>query len=74
MRKLIIRIIPNAKKASIAEEEGRLKVYVTAPAVDGKANAALVLLLAEYLKVRKSDIEILRGEKSRNKIIGIKEH
>jgi uncharacterized protein len=73
MRKLNIRIIPNAKKASLSEEEGRLKVYVTAPAVDGKANAALILLLAEYLKVRKSDIEILRGEKSRNKVIGIKE-
>jgi uncharacterized protein (TIGR00251 family) len=73
MKKINIRIIPNARKAAIIEEEGRLKVHVTAPAVDGKANAALLLLLAEHLKVRKSDIEILRGEKSRNKVIGIKE-
>jgi uncharacterized protein len=73
MKKINIRIIPNARKAAIVEEEGRLKVHVTAPAVDGKANNALLLLLAEYLEVRKSDIEILRGEKSRNKVIGVKE-
>jgi uncharacterized protein len=74
MKKINIRIIPNARKTAIIEEEGRIKVYVTAPAVDGKANAALLILLAEYLEVRKSDIEILRGEKSRNKLIGIKEN
>jgi uncharacterized protein len=74
VKKLNIRIIPNARKTTIIEEEGRLKVYVTAPAVDGKANAALLILLSEYLEVRKSDIEILRGEKSRNKLIGIKEN
>jgi uncharacterized protein len=71
MRKINVRIVPNARKVTVTEEEDRLKVYVTAPAVDGKANAALILLLAKYFKVRKSDIEILRGEKSRDKVIGI---
>jgi uncharacterized protein (TIGR00251 family) len=71
MVKINIRIIPNARKTAVIEEDGRLKVYVTAPAVDGKANAALILLLAKHLKVKKSNIEILRGEKSRNKVIGI---
>jgi uncharacterized protein len=71
MKKITVRIIPNARKKAVIEEDGLLKAYVTAPAVDGKANAALILLLAEHFKVRKSDIEILRGEKSRNKLIGI---
>lgn len=48
------------------------KVYVNAPAVDGKANKALIALLAEYFQVRKSRIEITKGLKSRHKTINIK--
>ena len=73
MKRINVRIIPNARKTAVLEEEGRLKVYVTAPAVDGKANAAMILLLAKHLKIKKSSIEIFRGEKSRDKIIDITE-
>ena len=48
MKKLSIKVIPNAKKNQIIEANGQLKVKVTAPAVDGKANKALIELLAEH--------------------------
>lgn len=71
MKKLTIKVIPKAKKEKIIEENGSLKVYVAAPAVDGKANKALIEVLARHFEVKKRDISILSGEKSRTKIIGI---
>lgn len=71
MKTLAIRVIPNAKQNKIVDEGERLKVYLTAPAVDGRANKALIALLAEHFGVRKSSISIIRGEKSRDKVIQI---
>ena len=42
-----------------------------APAVDGKANKALIELLAGHFKVKKKDIEIIKGELSREKVITV---
>lgn len=47
------------------------KIYVTAPPEDGKANKKVIELLAEYFKVPKSQIRIVKGEISRNKIVEI---
>ena len=69
--KIEIKVIPGAKKNAITQEEGRWKVHLSAPAVDGKANRALVDLLAEHFRVRKSQIEITKGLKSRHKTISI---
>lgn len=66
-----VKVIPNAKKTRIINEERGLKVYITAPAVDGKANKALIGLLAEHFEVKKSDIRIIMGEKSREKVVEI---
>ena len=71
MKTLAIRVIPNAKQNKIVDEGERLKVYLTVPAVDGRANKALIALLAEHFGVRKSSISIIRGEKSRDKVIQI---
>jgi len=71
LKTLAIRVIPNAKQNKIVDEGERLKVYLTAPAVDGRANKALIALLAEHFGVRKSSISIIRGEKSRDKVIQI---
>jgi len=71
MKQLKVKVIPNAKKVRIAQEGEALKVYVTAPAVDGKANKALVETLAKYFKMRKSSVRIIRGEKAREKIVEI---
>lgn len=68
---LNIRVVPGAKKNFVKDEEGRLKVYLNAPAVEGKANKALIKFLAEYFKVRKNQIEITKGLKSRDKIVNI---
>ncbi len=48
-----------------------LKIYLTAVPVDGKANKELIKLLAEKLGVSKSRIEIIKGEKNKEKIIEI---
>ena len=48
-----------------------MKVYLTAPAVEGKANKALIEFLSEHFGVKKRDIKILLGEKSRNKVVEI---
>ncbi len=74
--KINIKVIPGAKKNAIKQErdiwEGDTwKVYVAAPAVGGKANKALIALLADYFDVRENQIEIIKGLKSRNKTISI---
>jgi len=67
-----IKVIPGAKKNFIKPVEGQVtKVYVRAPAVEGKANAHLVAFLADHFAVRKSQIEIIKGLKSRFKTIKI---
>ena len=66
-----IIVVPFARKNLVKEVEGVLKVYTTAPAVAGKANAALVVILAEYFKVKKNQIEIIKGLKSQIKNIRI---
>jgi uncharacterized protein len=69
--KIDIKVISGAKSARIKQEDGRWKVYVTAPAVEGKANKAVIDLLAEYFGVKKSRIEIIKGLKSPVKTISI---
>ncbi len=68
-----IKVIPGAKKNIVLQENGRIvKIYLTAPPVEGKANEALAEVLADHLGIRKSQIEIIKGLKSRNKVINIK--
>ena len=55
----------------MGESEGALKVAVTAPPVEGKANAACIELLAKLLKLPKSSFSIAAGQTSRNKVARI---
>ena len=66
-----VKVIPNAKKNEVIMEEGKLKVYVNVPAKDGKANRALIDILADFFNVKKRDVKIVSGEKSREKMIQI---
>ena len=67
-----VKVQPNAKRTSIVGLHGeRLKIALTAPAVDGKANAALVAFLADFFGVSKSSVIIDRGEKSREKTVSV---
>ncbi|MDD5131182.1 MAG: DUF167 domain-containing protein [bacterium] len=67
-----IRVIPRAKKNLVKTEPGRLKVYLTAPPQDGKANKLLIEVLAEHFQVKKKQVHIIRGEKSQDKLVAIK--
>ena len=68
---LKVKVIPNSKKSSVVMEKGVIKVHVNAPAVEGKANKALIDILSEFLKVKKNRLKIVKGEQSRLKQIKI---
>jgi uncharacterized protein (TIGR00251 family) len=65
---LAVRAQPGAKRnAVIGEVGGALKVAVSAPPEDGRANAALVEILSEWLGVKRSQVQIAAGKTNRNK-------
>ena len=67
-----IRLIPRSSRNEIVGKENDvLKIKLTAPPVEGKANKALVQLLAKKLRVPKRDVEIVSGERSREKIVRV---
>ena len=69
---LHLLIQPRASRTRVAgEHDGRLKVQLAAPPVDGEANAALVELVAGALRVRKADVTIARGEGGRRKTVRV---
>jgi uncharacterized protein len=68
-----VRVQPRASKDEIAGEmSGALKVRLRAPAVEDRANEALVEFLAQLLKTPKSAVRILSGDRSRTKRIEIR--
>lgn len=69
---LSIRIQPRASKNELVRREGGgLKIRLTAPPVDGAANEALIRFLADTLSVPKSQVEIISGHTSRDKIVRV---
>ncbi len=67
-----IQVIPHASRAEIlGEQDGALKIRVTAPPVEGAANEACIKLLADKLGLKKSQMEIFAGAKSRRKTVMI---
>ena len=66
-----VRVTPHAKQNKITESDGVLRVYTTTAPEKGKANGAVIDLLSDYFKIPKSKIKILKGDTSRDKIIGI---
>jgi uncharacterized protein (TIGR00251 family) len=68
-----VRVAPRASRSRvIGVQDGALKVALTAPPVDGAANEALRKLLAKTLGVSKSDVEIVRGDLARIKLLRVK--
>lgn len=66
-------VVPRASKCAIAGvHDGRLKVMLDAPPVDGKANDALIAFFAKALGVPKRDVAIVRGEKGRQKTLALR--
>ncbi|MCA9400331.1 MAG: DUF167 domain-containing protein [Candidatus Omnitrophica bacterium] len=68
MKTITVKVIPNAKKERVQEEGvDTLKVWLTSPAVEGKANKALIQLLAKKYNIPKTCICIKTGQTSRTK-------
>jgi uncharacterized protein len=69
---LRVRLQPRARRSEIAGERGdAVLVRVTAPPVEGRANAALVKLIAKRAGVAKSRVAVVRGERSRDKLVRV---
>ena len=70
--KIWVTVKPQAKKEEIvAVADGSFMASVQAPARQGKANEALIELLASYFSTSKSSVRIIRGATSRKKLIEI---
>lgn len=69
---LSITVAPRSSSNSIAGVvDGRLKIKLTSPPVDGKANTKLINYLSKLLKIKKSSIEITQGETSKKKVVAV---
>ncbi|KPL13555.1 hypothetical protein AMJ74_05065 [candidate division WOR_3 bacterium SM1_77] len=69
---LKVHVIPKSKRIEIEElDEKNLRVRLSSPPIDGRANSELIELLARYYKKGKSSIRIRKGFRSRNKLIEV---
>ena len=67
-----IRLQPRGgRDAVVGERDGAVLIRFSAPPVDGKANAALIALVAKCLGVPKGSVTIVRGEAARNKVVRV---
>jgi uncharacterized protein len=67
-----VKVHPRARKNAITGEIGdALKVSLTAPPIEGRANEACIEFFANVLKVPRSSISIAAGQNSRNKVIRV---
>ena len=72
-----IKVSPKAKKNCIGDvvldqnNQPILKIYITAPPEDGKANKAIINLLSKAWNLKKNQIKIVLGTNQRNKVVNI---
>jgi uncharacterized protein len=67
-----VQVVPRASRVAVGPAVGdRLRVAVTAPPVDGAANAAVIDALARAFGVRRAAVRIVRGETGRRKTVEI---
>lgn len=65
---IAVRVTPKASRNCVVVEEGQIRVYVTTVPEGGKANAAVVKLLAKAVGVPKSRLDLVRGQTARDKV------
>lgn len=71
MIRLEIKVIPKSSKEEIVESDGKFKAYVKAAPAKGKANKAVIDLVAEKYNVPKCNVRIVLGVTNRNKIVEV---
>ena len=69
--RISVRVIPRSSRNVLEWDEGSIRARLTAPPVEGAANAALIELLSKQLALPRRNIEIVRGATGRLKIIEI---
>ncbi|MDD3726405.1 MAG: DUF167 domain-containing protein [Candidatus Ratteibacteria bacterium] len=69
--KISVKVVANARSPKVVKENDTIKVWIDAPAVEGKANRRLVKILSEYYNKPASSFIIKSGHKSRKKVIEI---
>lgn len=71
--KISVRIKPNSRHREevVKNDDDTLTVYIKAPAIEGRANAAAIKLLAKHFKVALSKVKLVRGATSKYKIFEI---
>jgi uncharacterized protein (TIGR00251 family) len=69
---LTIHVTPRAARNAITADASRLLIRLTAPPVEGAANAALLALLAERLRLPRRAFTIVRGAASREKLVAVR--
>lgn len=70
--KMSVIVHPNSKNPRIEKDlMETLHIYVNQPPLEGKANKAVIESLVKFLKIKKSEIVLIRGEKSKNKVFEI---
>ena len=68
-----VKVIPNSKRQRLSVDLfGKIKIWVISPAEKGKANKSANELLSNYLGVKSSAVELIKGFKSRNKLFRVK--
>jgi hypothetical protein len=68
-RQIIVRVTPRSSRNEIVVKDGVLAVYTTSPPVDGAANDSCCEIVAKALKIGKSRVNVVKGEKSRVKTL-----
>ena len=72
--RLTVQVQPNAKRSEVLGfENGVLRMKVSAPPVEGKANKGVIELLSKALGIKKSNIEIQKGATSKRKVVMIED-
>jgi uncharacterized protein (TIGR00251 family) len=71
--KIYVKVKPNSRTEEVSRESDSFVVKVKEPPREGKANQAVIKLLAEYFGVSGSRVRILSGFKSKNKVIEVVE-
>jgi hypothetical protein len=69
--KIRVKVKPGSKSAGISREGAQLIVMVREPPREGRANQAVIKLVAAYFGVPQSQVRVLSGHKSRSKVIEI---
>jgi uncharacterized protein len=71
MVRVAVRVHPRASRARLEWDGAVLSLWVTAPAVEGAANRAVLAAVAEWLGVRPSAVRLAGGDRSRTKLVDV---